>query len=259
MSTTEDTECIKEIKLKESKLLDDLCYIMYYPKDMKYIGLFSKTEETNNNPKSLAKTKSLQQSALKLAQDSRTYELEQGIDDRVIQAIESVNSTLKHNKISTSNVSQSDSKSLSKKRNVSSLGESIEYSLKPKLQRKENSIINSSNKSTHDVEKVKLDKLNGNKSSSLQPTDDTRDNQGSRTTEAEIDPFFVDENSGALGTTTEKDLKPPQYKMSIGDIRKHASSKYDHNRKVVIENDGTMNKQELRLLNWQMKVRGRKV
>ena len=77
--------------------------------------------------------------------------------------------------------------------------------------------------------------------------------------QTEFDPFFVDESIESANAVTEKGFKAPQYKVSIGDIRKHASSKNDHNRKTVIENDGTMNKQELRLLNWQMKVRGRKV
>ena len=124
ISSIKDTEDLNDIKSKEMQLLDDLCYIMYFPKDMKYIGLFSNKDESNNNPKTLAKTNSLQERARKLAQASRTQELEQGMDDRVVQAIESVNSTSKPNKLSTSSHSspfRDDSKSLSKKRKVSSV------------------------------------------------------------------------------------------------------------------------------------------
>ena len=260
ISSIKDAENLNELKSKEMQLLDDLCYIMYFPKDMKYIGLFSNKDESNNNPKTLAKTNSLQDRARKLAQASRTQELEQGMDDRVVQAIESVNSTSKPNNLSTSSNSspfRDDSKSLSKKRKVSSVDDEPMES--PSVTLKSLRTKDSSDEATpHTVEKsqkTKSDKLKDKKNITLQHIDDSL-----AAVQTEFDPFFVDESiESTITTVTEKGFKVPQYKVSIGDIRKHASSKNDHNRKTVIENDGTMNKQELRLLNWQMKVRGRKV
>lgn len=70
---------VEDYKAKRVNLHNDLAYILYYPKDMKYISLFNEEEDT--------KSKKLMEIAREKAISSRQHDIDCGNDDKVLHAI----------------------------------------------------------------------------------------------------------------------------------------------------------------------------
>ena len=237
---------MKELKAKEQKYIEDLAYIMYYPRDLKYIGLFSNNDTNESQtPTSNNKVGTLQEKARQIALNARSKDLESGREDRVDHAINSVHSNVskpspspKRNSISNS--SDNDNRE-SKRQRPSSNFES----------EPEENIVENNNDDAPIKKERRIERSNTKVALTPPVLSPTLVSQNDKV-DATLDPFFTED------IELEKPSKAPQYKVSIGDLRNNSTKKNDRNRKTVIENDGTMTKQELRLLNWQVKVRGRK-
>ncbi len=247
---------------QKQKLLDDLCYVLYYPKHLKYIALFSKSDDTDEleSNNSSRKVKQIQIKAYKLAQENRQHDIYEGNVDRVEHAID-----VEFTKTSKKRPAQSDTSHrnyMDKKRtNLSTNIQNDDDETKNQINMNDSDIprhkkFRGSHKKQEPANE-KEDHIESKLISDPPPKSDVLDStmRSSSSKSKHLDSFFIADDSTGIEETTIK--QPTQIKIPIGEIKRYSNAK--KGRKTIIENDGTMTKQELRLLNWQLKVRGRSV
>ena len=74
-----------KLTAEREKLVDDLCYVLYYPKSMKYIAIFANNNEDDNE---LATPDTRSEQARTLARAAREEDQAAGVQDKVNYAIE---------------------------------------------------------------------------------------------------------------------------------------------------------------------------
>lgn len=223
----------KKLQKEKDKLMDDLCYVMYFPKNQKYIALFAQDQETSStdNPERI---REVMQEARLVARNLRENDLNQGNVDKVEHAMEVELGVIKADKGNrvkdrSSSGEMSQENDLEDVYNISP----DNVNVKTKKHRDEGDLVGQSSKKakkTHDIV-VPQDSLQTSK-----------DDVG-------IDPFFLEEGAEESSSTS----KPPQVKVAIGELHRQRNVKVT--KRAVVENDGTLSKQEMRLLNWKLKVR----
>ena len=245
------------------KYIDDLCYVLYYPKSMKYVALFVNDDSSSNDEVSTGNDAARLQ-----AREIRRKSIEDGEEDRVQHAIDVEMRTSvpgkappdtkerdKSSKLHNIHASGDDGKKERKRQRSEATdgggagGESKDLEIKSvslSKKTKTNAKTESSASSSATKQKVKKVEVEDEPAATEAASDEA------------ADPFFLEAGADDEGEPSgdAKAAKVPQVKTAIGDLRR---LKGDRRGRVAprVENDGSMTKQELRLLNWQLKVRGK--
>ena len=85
IAAEESKKAKAKLGLEREKLIDDLCYVLYYPKSMKYVAIFANNNEDDNQ---LAAPDTRSEQARTLARTARDEDIASGAQDKVIYAIE---------------------------------------------------------------------------------------------------------------------------------------------------------------------------
>ena len=257
----ESTMSESDLEGKREQLLDDLTYVLYYPKHMKYLSLFGNdstqaTSSSTNTDQEINR----RNKARKLARANRQQDVANGGDDKVQHAIDVE---------SQSSSSSSHKRKLSDKAGMEreayelvgddDIGEDSDEPepVRPKPQKKKRE---SSPSDAPIAAASKLPKVSTpvSKTSHTDPApsdnDEEVDDAAEEAYREETDPFFLNAADESADLASSK--RPPQIKVNVGDLRRLRGT-YDRTQRVD-NNDGSLSKQELRLLNWQLKVRGKK-
>lgn len=258
---TPSLESSENLTEKRQQLLDDLKYVMYYPKGLKYVGLLN---EDNGDEKSIKKSNALRARARHLA--SQNYEkcLEEGGKNLVEHAIKV---EYEGGDIKLVNSGRDLERSF-KKRNSHSAGvgafDDIERTSVVKGGQQFETEVECSSPQRESAEEENLNSPKNTESfggkehrRNKRSKVESRDDAASKVTKvAEVDQFFLeeanDDDAAALAATI-TDAKIP-----VGGLRSVGRQGNTGQRRSRIVDDGSYTKQELRLLQWQEKVRGKK-
>lgn len=259
------------------KLIDDLCYVLYYPKSMKYIAIFANNNEDDNQ---LAAPDARSEEARTLARVAREEDIASGGKDKVDYAIEVGQGLHKtasmENELDDDGDSENDGDSdhgadekSSKKRKNSSVvkkveraptkKEAISKSVAVPLPKKIKTDGETPDIAVYDNEPVaKKQKQVKREKQDLVPPKHTIEVDlpavSNEDVDAAGDSFFLEE-------APEGDSSGPnpaiQHKIAIGDIRNAAHTFRNGGNFSKIKDNGLLSKQELRLARWQEKVRNK--
>ena len=249
------------LEAKKEELLDDLTYVLYYPKHMKYLSLFGNdSTQVTSSSTFTDQEMNRRNKARKLARANRQQDVANGGDDKVQHAIdvESQSSSSSSYKRKLSDKAEMEREAYELV-GVDDIGEDSEEPepVRPKPQKKKR---DSSPSDSPIAATSKLPKVSTpvSKTSPTDPAPSDNDEEVDDVVEEayreETDPFFLNAADESADLASSK--KPPQIKVNVGDLRRLRGT-YDRTQRVD-NNDGSLSKQELRLLNWQLKVRGKK-
>ena len=259
----ESTISKSDLEGKREQLLDDLTYVLYYPKHMKYLSLFGNdSTQAFSSSSNTDQEMNRRNKARKLARANRQLDVANGGDDKVQHAIdvESQSSTSSSHKRKLSDRAEMEREAyeLIGDGNDDIDEDSVEPEpVRPKPQKKKRE---SSPSDAPIAAASKLPKAS-TPVSKIPPTDPAPSDDDEEVDEVveeayreETDPFFLNAADESADLASSK--RPPQIKVNVGDLRRLRGT-YDRTQRVD-NNDGSLSKQELRLLNWQLKVRGKK-
>ena len=233
----------KKLQKEKDKLIDDLCYVMYFPKNQKYIALFAQNEDSSVNT-SEERVLEVMQEARAAARKLREADINQGRVDKVEHAIEVELGVAKPEQ--ADRVKSRSSAGESKSRG----GVDGEEGGESESPERTTGLNMKTKKNRSDDENVDTGRT---KKKAKKSADVASAPAHSETAKEDVcaDPFFMDPTTE--GTEPEVTSKPPQVKVAIGELHRQRNMKVT--KRAVVENDGTLSKQEIRLLNWKLKVR----
>jgi hypothetical protein len=272
----------EESLAKEHSLIDDLCYVLYYPKSMKYIALFP---NDNGSKTESDKIQQLKLHARNQARLNRAKDLKEGNIDKVLNAISIELKEMSNKKNPNQPIKAHDHKMSIYSSESNSFPKSFSSTSSSKKRKLESETYYDTMGNDQHPKSWQHDgdtNADNDDGDDLQDSDDVSRNfiepqrklkqktknkdepsnrialQTNISNLQKEDPFFLEENQEQLTDTECQSLLKhiPQVKVAIGDLKNQFFQRKA--RPIVVENDGTMTKQELRLLNWQLKVRNRK-
>ena len=257
----ESTMSKSDLEGKREQLLDDLTYVLYYPKHMKYLSLFGNdstqaaSSSTNTDQEVNRRNK-----ARKLARANRQQDVANGGDDKVQHAVdvESQSSSSSSHKRKLSDKAEMEREAYELVGNDDIGEDSDEFEpVRPKPQKKkrDSPTTDAPIAAASKLPKVCTPVFKASPTDpALSDNDEEVDEAAEEAYREETDPFFLNAADESADLASSK--RPPQIKVNVGDLRRLRGT-YDRTQRVD-NNDGSLSKQELRLLNWQLKVRGKK-
>jgi hypothetical protein len=239
------TDNLGSLLEQKQKLYNDLAYVLYYPKDMKYISIL-KDDDNNNN-----KIQMLKKRAKNLALEKWKNDISNGEIDKVKHAMDvEYNPTTKissQKKIRTSESIDNVSGNITVDTNT--FQEANNYNKNQKLVSNESSVQKSLSKAKRNTKKVEHDHSNEQSRS--------YDNNDSNITNDNNDDFFLEESYSTTmdNTTNDSTLSIINDSNKPLQLRPHKKINFKAINSKKYEQAG-LTKQEIRLLKWQDKVRG---
>jgi len=235
----------KKLQKEKDRLTDDLCYVMYFPKNQKYIALFAQNQESSVDTPEERVLEVMQEARLS-ARKQREADINQGRVDKVEHAIEVELGVAKPDQQADRVKSRSSTGELRRGEVEGHEEEQGEMSFNTKKNRSEGD-------TGEDTGRSKKKSKKSNPSTDIITSIQSAvavDSETTRGEDVSADPFFID---AVEGVDAEVTSKPPQVKVAIGELHRQRNMKVT--KRAVVENDGTLSKQEIRLLNWKLKVR----
>jgi hypothetical protein len=275
--TTKETKSVSE---ERERLIQDLTYVLYYPRDMKYIALLPGKNYNGSKPADIdEKSKHIADKARALAIERRQEDLDAGNQDKVEHAIAV-------GKGEASAAADKSSGGQSKKANKRKHDEEddnndtivdnddldlsnreINKQLKANKKQKQKQRSEGAHDATDAQAKADTYAGTGARSakgspagpgeSATAPPGSAEDGKGGQEDDAaDMDDFFLEEGGHADSVNAHHNPKHRnQDAIAIGNIKSFRNKNSNKSRPVHIPDDGSLTKQELRLRKWQAKVR----